>query len=110
MAYDEGLSQRIREILVDWPGIEERRMFGGIAFLFRGNMSVGVLKSDLMVRVGPENYDKALNQSHVRPMDFTGKPLKGFVYVDSSGYESDGQLAAWVQRGIDFASRLPAKG
>ena len=109
MAYDEGLSQRIRELLADQPGIDEKKMFGGLAFMVNGNMSVGVTSSDLMVRVGPDNYDTALKEPHARPMDFTGKPLRGFVYVDTKGYESDAGLAKWVNKGVDFALSLPAK-
>lgn len=109
MAYDEGLSQRIREILADQPGTVEKKMFGGLAFMINGHMSVGVIRSDLMVRVGPDNYEDALLQPHARPMDFTGKPLKGFVYIDEMGYESDKGLGQWVQRGVDMALSLPPK-
>lgn len=109
MAYDEGLSQRIRENLADQPGVVEKKMFGGLAFMINGHMSVGVIKTDLMVRVGPDNYEEALSQPHARPMDFTGKPLKGFVYVDAKGYESDKDLYQWVQRGADLALSMPPK-
>jgi len=103
MAYDEGLSQRIRESLADQSGVEEKKMFGGLAFMINGHMSVGVIKTDLMVRVGPDSYEQALSQAHARPMDFTGKPLKGFVYVDEKGYESDEGL------GVDLVLSLPPK-
>ncbi|MEE8388876.1 MAG: TfoX/Sxy family protein [Acidiferrobacterales bacterium] len=109
MAYDEGLSQRIREILDDQSGVVEKKMFGGLAFMINGHMSVGVLKTDLMVRVGPDNYEHALSLPHTRPMDFTGKPLKGFVYVDEHGYESDEGLIQWVQKGVNLALSLPPK-
>ncbi len=109
MAYDEGLSQRIREILDNQSGVVEKKMFGGLAFMINGHMSVGVLKTDLMVRVGPDNYERALGQPHARPMDFTGKPLKGFVYVDEKGYESDEGLNQWVQQGVDLALSMPPK-
>ncbi len=109
MAYDEGLSQRIREVLADQPGVVEKKMFGGLAFMINGNMSVGVVKTDLMVRTGPDNYEHALSLPYARPMDFTGKPLKGFVYVDEKGYESDEGLDQWVQRGVDHALSLPPK-
>ena len=109
MAYDEGLAQRIRELLVDDPGMDEKRMFGGIAFMINGNMSVGVVKDNLMVRVGPDGYSQALAEPGAREMDFTGKPLKGFVYVDASVLDSDEQLSTWVDRGRAFASSLPAK-
>lgn len=109
MAYDEGLSQRIRENLVDQSGVVEKKMFGGLAFMINGHMSVGVIKTDLMVRVGADRYEQVLLQAHARPMDFTGKPLKGFVYVDEKGYESDEGLQQWVQRGVDLALSLPPK-
>jgi TfoX/Sxy family transcriptional regulator of competence genes len=109
MAYDEGLAQRIRELLIDDPGMDEKRMFGGIAFMINGNMSVGVVKDSLMVRVGPDAYTRALSEPGAREMDFTGKPLKGFVYVEASALDSDEQLEYWVDRGRTFASGLPAK-
>lgn len=109
MAYDEGLSQRIRELLSDAPAVEEKKMFGGLAFMVNGNMAVGVTGAELMVRVGAENYESALAEPHVRPMDFTGKPLRGFVYVDDKGYETDEGLAKWVSRAVDFVLTLPSK-
>lgn len=109
MAYDEGLSQRIRELLENESCVDEKRMFGGLAFMVNGNMSVGVTHSDLMVRVGPDNYDSALAEPHARPMDFTGKPLRGFVYVDVKGYATDEGLEKWVARGVDYARSLPPK-
>jgi TfoX/Sxy family transcriptional regulator of competence genes len=109
MAYDEGLSQRIRELLSDAPTVEEKKMFGGLAFMVNGNMAVGVTGAELMVRVGAENYQSALADPHVRPMDFTGKPLRGFVYVDEKGYETDEGLAKWVSHAVDFVLTLPSK-
>ena len=109
MAYDEGLAQRIRETLAETGGVVEKKMFGGLAFMLGGNMCVGVNGDDLMVRVGPEAWAEALAQPHAREMDFTGKPLRGFVYVAPAGFESDADLEAWVERGVRFASSLPAK-
>ena len=109
MAYDEGLAQRIRDVLVDQDGLVEKKMFGGVAFMVHGNMACGVVKEDLMVRVGPDAYDEALDQPHARPMDFTGKPMRGMVYVDGGGLEEEEDLAGWVQRGLDFALSLPSK-
>jgi TfoX/Sxy family transcriptional regulator of competence genes len=109
MAYDEGLAQRVREILEDQRGISEKKMFGGLAFLLRGNMCCGVVTGDLMVRVGPDAYEDALAQRHAREMDFTGRPLKGMVYVSSRGIEDDEDLDGWVTRGVAFAGSLPAK-
>ena len=109
MAYDEGLAQRIRDLLADEQGVSEKRMFGGIAFLLHGNMSVGVVKDSLMVRVGPDAYADRVRERHARKMDFTGKPMKGFVYVGAEGLESDGDLTRWVDHGLTYARSLPRK-
>jgi len=109
MAYDEGIAQRIREIMCDFPDVIEKKMFGGLAFMIRGNMCCGVVHSDLMLRVGPDGYEEALSLPHARKMDFTGKPLKGFVFVSEEGFESDSDLEAWINRAYDFVSTLPAK-
>lgn len=109
MAYDPVLAQRIRESLSEGTGIMEMKQFGGIGFMVNGNMACGVIGNELIVRVGPEGYESALELPHARPFDFAGKPSRGWVYVASPGFESDGDLRAWVQRGISFASTLPAK-
>ena len=109
MAYDEGLAQRVREALSGDAGVVEKRMFGGLAFMIRGNMCCGVVGEDLMVRVGPEAYEQALALPFARPMDFTGRPLTGFVYVGPDGCSEDGDLAGWVKRALAFARSLPAK-
>jgi TfoX/Sxy family transcriptional regulator of competence genes len=110
MAYDEGLAQRIRELMADEQGVSEKRMFGGIAFLLNGNMSVGVVKDNLMVRVGPDAYERLVRERHTRKMDFTGNPMKGFVYVAPEGLESDADLSRWVAHGLTYARSLPRKG
>ena len=107
MAYDEGLAERIRGVLGEEPGVSEKRMFGGVAFLVGGRMSVGIVQDKLMVRVGPESYDRVLKERHARQMDFTGRPMKGFIYVVPSGYESDADLERWVCLGVGFAESLP---
>jgi len=84
-------------------------MFGGVAFLVNGNMAVGVVKSELMVRVGPDAHAAALREKHARPMDFTKQPMKGFVFVAEAGLAEDEQLARWVERGVRFAASLPPK-
>ncbi|MCA9751736.1 MAG: TfoX/Sxy family protein [Gemmatimonadetes bacterium] len=109
MAFDEGLAHRIREIMQDRQDVSERRMFGGLAFLVNGNMAVGVVKDELMVRVGPDDYESALGQPHAREMDFTGRALRGFVYVDEAGISEDEDLSTWVDRAISFAESLPRK-
>jgi len=92
MAYDEGLAQRLREIFADRYEIEEKRMFGGIAFMLRGHMCCGIVGDTLMVRTGPDHYAEALQKPHAREMNFTGKAMKGFVYVDPAGVEDDADL------------------
>lgn len=112
MAYDEGLAQRIQEILSeddDGARATERKMFGGLAFLVEGNMAVGVVGDELMVRVGPEAYEAALAEAHARPMDFTGRPMKGFVFVEAEGLCEDEDLRQWIGRGVAFARSLPTK-
>ncbi len=109
MAYDETLAQRIRELMADKHSVVEKRMFGGIAFMLRGNMCCGIVSDDLMVRVGPERHEEALAQPHARPMDFTGRPMKGMVYVGLEGLRSDADLNAWLRRGVEFAESLPPK-
>ena len=109
MPYDETLAQRVRPVLAPRPGVVEMKMFGGLAFMLNGNMAVGILNDRLMVRVGRDAYDDALAQPHCQPMDFTGRPMRGFVMVDPAGIADDSQLADWIRRGLDFASTLPAK-
>jgi TfoX/Sxy family transcriptional regulator of competence genes len=109
MAYDEGLAERIRGALDDRQDVSEKRMFGGLAFLIRGNMCVAIVKDQLMVRVGPDLYDQLLADPHAREMDLTGRPMKGFLLVSASGFESDADLAKWVGHGAALASSLPAK-
>lgn len=109
MAYDEGLAQRIRESLDERTDVAERKMFGGLAFLIGGNMCVGVVGDELMVRVGPEAYDEAVRRPHARKMDFTGRPMNGFVYVGTPAIGTDAGLRRWIERGLRFAASLPAK-
>jgi TfoX/Sxy family transcriptional regulator of competence genes len=109
VAYDEGVAQRVREALEAYPAVIEKRMFGGLAFMLNGHMCIGVLRHDLMVRVGPEQYPECLKLPHARPMDFTGQPLTGFLFVDEKGFESDKDLLAWVRRATGFVTSLPPK-
>jgi TfoX/Sxy family transcriptional regulator of competence genes len=109
MAYDEKLAARIRAQLAGRRGVSERRMFGGLAFLLRGNMLCGVVGDDLMVRVGAEGYEAALARPHAREMDFTGRPMKGLLYVEPGGVATARQLRAWLDRGLAFVGSLPAK-
>lgn len=109
MPYDEKLAQRVRDTLIEQPGIREQKMFGGLCYLLHGNMAVGVQTDRLMVRVGPHAADDALARPHARPMDFTGRPMKGFVWVDAPGISDKRRLRRWIQRGLDFATSLPPK-
>ena len=109
MAYDESVAQRIREVMADKVGVTEKKMFGGIAFMLNGNMCSGVINNELMLRVGPDGYEQALNRPHARKMDFTGKPMKGFVYVGVEGFESDADLENWIELAYQFVMSLPAK-
>jgi TfoX/Sxy family transcriptional regulator of competence genes len=108
MAYDLHLAERIRWVLVD-DGVTEREMFGGIAFMLRGNMVCGVIRDTLMLRLGPELSAAAVQEPHARPMDFTGKPMRSMVLIDPLGVETDDQLAAWIERARAFVGTLPAK-
>ena len=109
MSYDEGLAERLREFLCSDQSIREKKMFGGLAFMSRDYMFVGIVGETLMARVGPAHYDVALSHSHVREMDFTGKPMKGYVFVDPPGFEDDAALAAWVHQCLLFVQSLPPK-
>ena len=109
MAYDETLAERIRSALDGTPGIEERKMFGGLAFLIHGRMCCGVIGSDFMVRVPLEKFEIALRKAHVRPMDFTGKPVRGFVYVGAQGIRSRAVLRTWIELGLQVAAQAAAK-
>lgn len=109
MAFDEALADRVRDVLAPRAELSERKMFGGIAFMIGGNMAVGVIGDDLMVRFDPADAERALTEPHARPMDFTGKPMKGMVFVESTGTVSDEDLASWVDAGADFATSLPPK-
>ena len=109
MAYDEGLAQRIRKMLNEAPDLVEKKMFGGVGFMLHGNMACGVYEDKLIVRVGPEGSEEALSGPHTAPFDITGRAMKGWVMVMRKGYESDQDLEAWVQQGVNFALTLPPK-
>jgi TfoX/Sxy family transcriptional regulator of competence genes len=109
VAYDEALASRVRAKLDETGGVEEKRMFGGIAFLVHGNMAVGVSGSDLMVRIDPTEADAALAEPGVRVFDMTGRPMKGWLLVDATVLADDSNVAAWIDRGVALAQSLPAK-
>ena len=109
MPYSQPLADRVRRSLQSRPGIAEKRMFGGVAFLLHGNMLVGIWQQSLIVRLGAEQAGRALRQDHVREFDATGRPMKGWVMVDPDGLDSDRELAAWIEGAEEFVGKLPRK-
>jgi hypothetical protein len=110
VAYDEDLANRIRELLGPQKGLEEKRMFGGLAFLISGNMSVAASgRGGLMVRVPPAETAKLLTREHVEPMVMAGRETRGWLRVSADGVKTKRQLQSWVTRGVDYARSLPPK-
>jgi hypothetical protein len=107
--FDAGLAERIRDVLQSRHHITEKKMFGGLAFMLNGHMFVGIVGDKLMARVGPSAYAEALRQPHVREMDFTGKPMKGYVFVEPAGFEQDAALEKWINLCAEFVQTLPPK-
>lgn len=107
MAYDEQLAARVRVLLKGQRALVEKKMFGGLACMSQGKMFAGILKDNLVVRVGPDGNDEALKKPHTRPMDFTGRPMKGYIYVSPEGVKTAVQLRKWLTRGQTFVSSLP---
>jgi TfoX/Sxy family transcriptional regulator of competence genes len=108
VAYNEELAERIRAALSDRQDVEEKKMFGGLSFMVAGQMCCGVLKNDLVVRIEPTDFDQLVAQPHVRPFDFSGRPMQGMVYVDNSGLADPEALRTWVRRGTDYVAAHPA--
>jgi TfoX/Sxy family transcriptional regulator of competence genes len=109
MVFSEELAMRIRLALQERGDVVEKKMFGGLAFMVGGSMAVGVIGDELMARVGPDGYEAALSRAHVRPMDFTGKPLRGFVYVAPPGIRTAAMLREWVDDSATFAASAPKR-
>jgi TfoX/Sxy family transcriptional regulator of competence genes len=109
MPYDEKLAERVRAKLKSTRGIVEKKMFGGVGFLVNGNLACGVNQQDLIVRLSDEDFETSLKQAHVRIFDMTGKPMKGWIRVSTTGTATDKALQGWVEKGIAFARSLPAK-
>jgi TfoX/Sxy family transcriptional regulator of competence genes len=105
VSYDSALAARVRLVLDDAPDVTEKPMFGGLTFLMSGRMFCGVVGDELMVRVGPDEYEESLARPNVRPMDFTGRPMKGYVFVTAEGCGSIRQLRPWVHKGLRFVRR-----
>lgn len=109
MAYDENLAGKVRKIMQEEPGFDEKKMFGGICFLLNGNMACGILDNELIVRVGKDDYENTLNLPHVRKFDITGRPMKGWVMISAQGFDNMKALREWTGKGIVFARTLPPK-
>lgn len=109
MAYSSGLADDIRMRVGSHPGVTEKEMFGGIAFMIYGNMAVGVTGDELMVRVGKEAHDQAVSLPGARIFDMAARPMKGWIAVSPDGFATDSQLDAWVDQGVAFAESLPPK-
>jgi len=109
MAYDEHIADRVRGAVADRDDIDEKPMFGGLCLLAHGNMFAGVLSDTLMLRVGPKRYEEALGRRYARVMDFTKRPLRGYVYVDPPGFATEAQLQEWIGLSLAFVDTLPAK-
>jgi TfoX/Sxy family transcriptional regulator of competence genes len=109
VAFDETLAQRIRKLLDARKDSVEKHMFGGVCFMIRGRMCCGIIDSSLMVRLDPDLADRLADQPHVRPMDFTGKPMRGYLFVDPEGIDSPKALKAWVDRSVAHVETMPAQ-
>ena len=109
MPFDEKVADRVCRFLRSKGEVTERKMFGGVAFMLRGNMLCAVGKNDLMVRVGPSGYEAALRLPHAHPMRFTGRPMRGYITVDTAGYETSDGLGLWLDKALAFVRTLPPK-
>jgi TfoX/Sxy family transcriptional regulator of competence genes len=109
MAYDTALAERVRAMLQPYQGVAEKKMFGGLTFMINNHMCCGVEKTRLMVRVGPEKYEEVLQDADAVPMDFTGRALRGFIYVEPEGIASQESLRHWLALGIAYVQQLPPK-
>ena len=109
MSYDLAAAERVRQLLADRDDVVEKRMVGGLSFLVNGNMCCGVTGTALMVRVGADGREQALQEPHTRPMQLAGRALSGFICVEPAGFVTDDALARWVQRGLAFVAGLPAE-
>ncbi len=109
MSYDPALADRLRRFLSRRRDLSEKRMFGGLGFLHRGNLAFAIWKESLVIRVGRERYDAALREPHVSEFDVTGRPMTGWILVAPAGLTTDAGLKAWLERGLDFVRGLDPK-
>ena len=107
MAYDENLADRIRKTLhTKLIQFEEKKMMGGLTFMIHNKMCVGIVKEELMARIGKDNYEKAIQKQGCRAMDFTGKPMKGYVFVEPNAVDMDSDLEYWIDLCLEFNKTL----
>jgi TfoX/Sxy family transcriptional regulator of competence genes len=109
MAFNDALAQRVREVLYPLAVAQEKKLFGGLALMVRGNMAVGVLQDDLIVRVGLKNYQAALDKPGADLFTPTGKPMAGWIAVAPAGHQTDEDLKYWIEMALEFVETLPAK-
>jgi TfoX/Sxy family transcriptional regulator of competence genes len=109
MAYDEGLADRVRHTVASLTDVAEIKMFGGLCFTLRGNMFAGIVGDELMVRVDPNRHDELVSRAHARPMDFTGRPMKGFLYISATGIRDARALQRWIGTTLEYVEPMPPK-
>jgi TfoX/Sxy family transcriptional regulator of competence genes len=109
MAYEKSIEQRIDCLIIDWPNIEKKKMFGGVCYLTRGNMCFGIWQKYLIVRTDPATAQEQLQTEHVRPFDVTGKPMKGWLMVSAERWSTELTMTEWLNMGREFALTLPEK-
>lgn len=109
MAYDEYLQDRINKILSKkGVSFEEKKMFGGLSFMINNKMAIGIVKNELMARVGPDYQEEALKRTGAKIMDFTGRPMKGYIFVEPNGFDDESDLEHWIDKSLTFNATLPA--
>ncbi|HEY5549687.1 MAG TPA: TfoX/Sxy family protein [Candidatus Saccharimonadales bacterium] len=108
MAYDTKLEERIDKLTAEWR-LKKKNMFGGLSYLVNGNMSVGIVKNEMIIRTSPEKEVKMLEKAGIRPMDFTGRPIKGWLSAAPEAFDTDNKLEELIDCGITFAQSLPPK-
>jgi TfoX-like protein len=109
MAYSEALAARIREVLAGEKSVDEIKMMGGLCFMIGGHMALGVVGEELMIRVGSDAYERVLARAHAREMDFTGRSIRGFAFVEPAGISTKRSLASWIEPAVAYAKSLPPK-
>ena len=109
MAYDEDVANRVRQAVAAHEGLSERKMFGGLCLMLNGNMFAGIIGGELMLRVGPHRFEELLAKPGARPMDFTGRPMNGYLYVSPVAFSTAEDLSTWLEPALEYVGSLPAK-